>query len=156
MSIKRAHCNDEYLATIMRQKDNWGEFEVEWRDPDRSLERAEQRVTQLEKDQEDVLENGKKIKELVDKCQVNDKLQLDAMENQQRSMKHLSIGLGVTAAVLGLLQFSNLLFIPIKRWYLKRLGAEEDTLIGEQRNRQLTRRVRRMKRSHARQWQIEG
>jgi hypothetical protein len=125
----------------MWQKDNWGEFEVEWRDPDSSLERAERRVTQLEKDQEDVLENGRKIKELVDKCQVNDKLRLDAMESQQRRMKHLSIGLGVTAAVLGLLQFSNLLFIPLKRWYLRRLGTEEDTL---------------MKRSHARQWQIEG
>ena len=153
------------LPTIMWQKDNWGEFEVEWRDPDRSLERAEVKVAQLEKDQQDILENGKKVKEMVNKCKVNDMLQLDAMENEQRTMKNLSIGLGAITAVLGVVQFSNLLFTPIKRWYLKRVGIEEDALKEEQPNRLLdinsgksprTRRSRRMKRSHARQWQIEG
>jgi hypothetical protein len=148
----------------MWQKDNWGEFEVEWQDPDRSLERAEVKVAQLEKDQEDIFENGKKVKELVDKCKVNNKLRLDAMENEQQTMKTLSIGLGAIAAMLGVVQLSNRLFKFIQRRYLRRVGMEEDALT-EQPNRPLDintgrsphrRRSRRMKRSHARQWQIEG
>ena len=99
----------------MWQKDNWGEFEVEWQDPDHALERAEVKVAQLDKNQQDVLENGKKIKELVDKCKVDDKLRLDAMENKQQSMKNLSMGLSAIAAVLGIAQISNLLFKPVRR-----------------------------------------
>ena len=153
----------ESPLTVMWQKDNWGEFEVEWEDSDHSLECAEVKVAQLKKHQQDILENGKKIKELVNNCKVNDKLRLDAIEDKQRSMKNLSIGLSAIAAVLGIVQFSNLLFKPVKRWYLRRIGVEEDTLTEEKRNELLDtgkslriRRSRRTKRSHTRQWQIDG
>lgn len=109
----------------MALDDNWGAFEVKYRDPAQSLEQVEAKVNQLEKTQEDVIEKGTKMRELVDKCNVNNKMRLDAMEKQQKRMQKFGVRIAIAAGVLAFLQVSSVVFVRVKDWYLKKLDAEQ-------------------------------
>ena len=143
----------------MALDDNWGEFHVRFDDPERSLEKVEAKVSQLEKTQETVIEKGREMRELADKSNLNTKLRLEAMEKQQQTMQKVGFGLAVTGGVLALLQISNLVFHRVKCWYLRKLEAEEisRTEIQEEPPKATEEGgLRRDRRSHARQWQVDG
>jgi MoxR-like ATPase len=146
----------------MALDDNWGEFHVRFDDPERSLQKVEAKVNQLEKTQEEVIAKGKKMRELADKGNLNTKLRLEAMEKQQQTMQKVGIGLSVSAGVLALLQISTLAFRRVKAWYLRKLEAEENARTEVQEDplkptkTQLSQGLRRDRRFHARQWQVDG
>lgn len=142
--------------------DNWGEFEVRYEDPERSLMDIEAKVIELEKVQEGVVEEGRKARELVDKCTVNTKLRLEAMEKQQQTLERLGTGLLAAAGILAIFQLSSLIF-SMKGWFVRRHQAEEISQAEERGSdwptsvrAQNERRPRHNRRSHARQWRADG
>ena len=143
----------EYMAT----DDNWGEFQVKFDDPKRSLEEVEAKVSQLEKTQEEVITKGREMRELTDKCTLNTKLRLEAMEKRQEKMRKVGNGLVIAVLALALFSGSRLLFRQARGWYLKKLGAEKAAKAEEQGESPKSeapslRTLRRNRRSHARQW----
>jgi hypothetical protein len=141
----------------MATDDNWGEFQVKFDDPEWSLEEVEAKVNQLEKTQEKVLAKGREMRELADKCTFNTKLRLEAMEKQQETMRKVGNGLVIAVLALALFSGSRLLFRQARE-YLKKLGAEKAAKAEEQEGESpkseepsIT-RLRRNRRSHARQW----
>jgi len=147
----------------MATDDNWGEFQVRFDDPEQSLGEVGAKVNQLEKTQEEVIAKGKEMRELADKCTLNTKLRLEAMEKQQETMRKVGNGLVIAVLALALFSGSRLLFRQARGWYLKKLGAKKSARVEEPEGEspkseaQSIRRLRRNRRSHARQWHsLEG
>jgi hypothetical protein len=148
----------------MTTGDNWGEFQVRFDDPERSLEEVEAKVNQLEKTQEEIIAKGREMRELTDKCTLNTKLRLEAMENQQEKMQKVRNGLVIAVLALALFSSTRLLFQQARGWHLKKLGAEKSEKADEREGESpkseapsIT-RLGRNRRSHARQWHsfLEG